>query len=718
MTKPKRWEESIRAPWFRAPFLVFALAAAGAAQRTDAVSLLADGVQLYRQNSYAVAARTLQGLPGRVPLLADYAGFYLGLSLYEQKQYEEAFQALQITYKNPVTSPMTARAVLTAADCLIQMNRPKEAINLIRQHRGKLGTAEAEAMQAKGFEAAGDLVSAAVGWQKVHYGYPTSEVAGDAVLAILRLKGQLLERYPPVLGKAILGRAKALAEARRYEQARGELESAIPTLGGKERDTAQVRLAALDLQAKLYQKAMARLAGLSVQSAEADAERMYHLVVASRRLDQDDDMDRWLRELEKKHPNSPWRAEALVSAAYIYLTRDESAKFEPLYKACAEATPDHPLASFCHWKNTWVAFRRDASKGEQLFQEHLRRYPQSEKVPASVYFLGRITQQAKDFGAARVYFSLAAYNYPNHYYGVLSQELAQEPSILRASESEDAKEFLAGLKLPNKRVAVVFESSAVTKQRFERAKLLAAAIPDLAELELRFAARNDGQPHIVAVELARLLEKRGAHDEALRAVKAYVPNYLNFPFDSAPQSFWRVAFPMPYREALERHARSNSLDPFVVAGLIRQESEFNPKAVSVAKAYGLTQVLPSTGRYLSRQAGIKRFTANMLFQPEINLKLGTTFLRQQLSTWNTRWEHTLAAYNAGPSRVKRWVQWGTFREPAEFIETIPFNETRDYVQIVLRNATVYRKLYGARNAALPSGDGDRNPAAARAHAAR
>ena len=84
----------------------------------------------------------------RVPLLADYAGFYLGLSLYEQKQYANAFQALQITYKNPVPSPMAARAVLTAADCLIQMNQAKEAVNLVRQYRGKLSAAEAEAMQA------------------------------------------------------------------------------------------------------------------------------------------------------------------------------------------------------------------------------------------------------------------------------------------------------------------------------------------------------------------------------------------------------------------------------------------------------------------------------------------------------------------------------------------------------------------------------------------
>jgi soluble lytic murein transglycosylase len=240
-----------------------------------------------------------------------------------------------------------------------------------------------------------------------------------------------------------------------------------------------------------------------------------------------------------------------------------------------------------------------------------------------------------------------------------------------------------------------FEPSRATSLRLERARLLnAAGLADLAESELRFAARTDGQPQIIAVELAKLLDRRGAHDESLRAVKAYVPNYLNMPFDAAPVSFWRVAFPMPYRSSVERYSREKELDPYVVAGLIRQESEFNPKAISVAKAYGLTQVLPSTGRYLSRNAGISKFSASMLFQPEINLRLGTHYMRQLLNSFQASWERTLAAYNGGPTRVARWNNWGSFREPSEFIETIPIQETRDYVQIVLRNASVYRKIYG------------------------
>jgi soluble lytic murein transglycosylase len=84
----------------------------------------------------------------------------------------------------------------------------------------------------------------------------------------------------------------------------------------------------------------------------------------------------------------------------------------------------------------------------------------------------------------------------------------------------------------------------------------------------------------------------------------------------------------------------------------------------------------------------------MLFQPEINLKLGTYYLKSLLDQHSGKWEETLASYNAGKSRTLEWSGWASYREPAEFIETVPFTETRNYIQIVLRNAEVYRRLYG------------------------
>jgi soluble lytic murein transglycosylase len=180
----------------------------------------------------------------------------------------------------------------------------------------------------------------------------------------------------------------------------------------------------------------------------------------------------------------------------------------------------------------------------------------------------------------------------------------------------------------------------------------------------------------------------------MRYIKHYASDYLFLPIESAPLQFWMLAFPLPYRQEIERFSKQNGLDFFLMAALIRQESEFDPKVISYANARGLTQIMPGTGRELSRRLKLP-YSLSRLFQPTFNLQLGTYYLESLNQQTGGRIEAALAAYNAGLSRARSWLGWGDFREPAEFIETVPFSQTRTYIQSVLRNAYVYRKIYGA-----------------------
>ncbi|MBA4156310.1 MAG: transglycosylase SLT domain-containing protein [Gemmatimonadetes bacterium] len=155
----------------------------------------------------------------------------------------------------------------------------------------------------------------------------------------------------------------------------------------------------------------------------------------------------------------------------------------------------------------------------------------------------------------------------------------------------------------------------------------------------------------------------------------------------------RIVYPFPHRALIEAEARRHSLDPFMVAGLIRQESMFNPIAVSPAGAIGLMQVMPATGQMLARRAGISGFDAATLRRPEVNVRLGTLFLADLLSRSGNRTE-AFAAYNAGPSRAARWRAFPEYRDEELFAERIPFTETRDYVKILNFNARIYQTLYG------------------------
>ena len=145
---------------------------------------------------------------------------------------------------------------------------------------------------------------------------------------------------------------------------------------------------------------------------------------------------------------------------------------------------------------------------------------------------------------------------------------------------------------------------------------------------------------------------------------------------------------------MKRFSVANGLDPYLVASLIRQESEFNPVAVSRANAVGLMQLLPKTGKLVARQEKLKRYNASQLYTAPVNLQLGTRYFRGMVDKFGGSVDYALAAYNAGSDRVEEWMGQGQVSRRPEFVESIPFTETREYVQAIMRNASVYRQLYG------------------------
>jgi soluble lytic murein transglycosylase len=482
-----------------------------------------------------------------------------------------------------------------------------------------------------------------------------------------------------------------------YTRAGKELTALLPRLSGESLDLARVRIGAAAYLARENEAAHKYLSSFQATAPEAEAERLYYLLECQRRLNHLDEMNATLEKLAQSYPESHWRLEALVAVANYYVAHDQPDAAQPLYRTCFESFPGDQQSAACQWKVTWSTYLRDPAQAESMLREHLTRYAASDQTSPALYYLGRIAESKSDWAKARAYYDAVNNAYPNYYYAILARERLETPSLLTASPSAPTAQFLSAIQIVNRRVPESFDPTPLTKQRIERARLLdVAGLDDLSEAELRFGAKADGQPQIMAIELADLASQRDAPDQAIRYIKHYAPGYLSLSLDAAPDKFWRLAFPLPYRKSLEEYCRAQMLDPYLMAALIRQESEFNPKAISRANARGLAQVMPATGRQLSRKLGMSRFSTAMLFSPDTNLKMGTYYLKTLSDELQGKWEAALASYNAGKSHVTTWMAAGNYREPAEFVESIPFNETRAYVQSVLRNADVYRKLYGQK----------------------
>jgi soluble lytic murein transglycosylase len=186
--------------------------------------------------------------------------------------------------------------------------------------------------------------------------------------------------------------------------------------------------------------------------------------------------------------------------------------------------------------------------------------------------------------------------------------------------------------------------------------------------------------------------RHGRLRPAIIAMKKAYPEYIGEAGSRLPEEVWRILYPLQFEDVLRAKAAEEDLDPALVASIICQESTFEPGAVSRAGARGLMQVIPATGRKLAREMGV-RYRHTVLYNPSTSLDFGTRYLRQMMDRFAGREEQVLAAYNAGPHRVDAWTA-GRPEVPAEeFIESIPFTETRYYVMAILTGREQYRRLY-------------------------
>ncbi|TNF91804.1 MAG: hypothetical protein EP297_15045 [Gammaproteobacteria bacterium] len=155
-----------------------------------------------------------------------------------------------------------------------------------------------------------------------------------------------------------------------------------------------------------------------------------------------------------------------------------------------------------------------------------------------------------------------------------------------------------------------------------------------------------------------------------------------------------IRFPVLYEKELKKEARKNGLDPSWVIALVRQESAFQPDARSSAGARGLMQLMPRTSRYVARLLNKRKPKTYELYQPELNLTLGTHYLKNNMKRFGDHMVLTTAAYNAGPHRVSKWLPDNGSMEADVWTETIPFSETRSYVQRIMSYASIYDHLLG------------------------
>lgn len=363
-------------------------------------------------------------------------------------------------------------------------------------------------------------------------------------------------------------------------------------------------------------------------------------------------------------------APALLLLADLQMDDGDVAGAAKTLAELGERHADAPQAPLARFRSGLIAFARDPRSAAASFDTLVRRYPGDEEVIAARYWAARAEDQAGRRGEAERRWREIIASSPLSYYAQLSARRLRAP-LWMAPTGPDTVAHVAGVDSTVSRIAALNRLGMDVEARFEL-----DALADRAE-------RAPAQ----AAAIAQALLAAGEPSRALRvAVKA-----LNG--GAGSRALLRSAYPVVHGDALAEEARRNGLDPALVAGLIRQESSFNPRAVSAAGARGLMQLMPSVGASIAASRGYPMWNQALLLDPDVSLELGTAHLATSL-TGGVPPARALAAYNAGASRVARWIRRPGSDDPELFAEWIPYTETRDYVRIVQRNAEIYRALYG------------------------
>jgi soluble lytic murein transglycosylase len=375
-------------------------------------------------------------------------------------------------------------------------------------------------------------------------------------------------------------------------------------------------------------------------------------------------------------------AEAAWERARVLDDLGREADAAAAYRAVVARYPAREVAGASLWRLGWLAYLRGELRAADQAWTRLAELPGGRTYrTAALYWTARVRETTRGGPAAERLYTQVLAESPRGYYGLLAarrtvaaaDRLGPPPPALPA----DPVEAIAG-DPGYARVDLLRRLGLVEHAWHELEGLVHGAISDPVRLYgLTSAYVKDERYHL-----------------ALRIVRRHFASLAASGDPSLPPAFWQMLYPFGWRSAVTEAAAREGLDAFLVAAVVREESNYYPRALSRAGARGLMQLMPATAELVARAGGIALAGSDPLEDPALNIQLGTRFLATMLEEFQDP-RLALAAYNAGPGRVRQWLRTKKTADLEAFVEQIPFDETRRYVKRVMLSWEEYRRIYAA-----------------------
>ncbi len=650
-----------------------------------AAAYLALGHAYLLDNRFAEAAANLRQAQVAGEALADYAEFLGAKAQHDGGNNQAAEELLKDFAERNPDSIFVPQVPELEAQVLLGMNDVAGARRVLAASPEAAGRAGYQLALAEANQAQGQTEEAGRIYKHVLLTWP---LTFEATTARTRLTALGLEST--MTPAEVRSLADAYYNGGHYEEASEQYHALARQSGSDvvQRNGFAVAAAACDLKLKRLTREQAE--ALAPTNDENGARRLYLLMELARNRDDLEGQSAYVDLLRTSFPHSQWLSEALFSSGNMYMLRKDYPKAVTYYSELARSFPQNTNAAAAHWRAGWWSYRQGLyPQAAQIFEEQIKQYPGAKETVSALYWRARMyEQQDHQPGMAAAHYRTLIAAYGHFFYAQMARQrlvALGDAAPLTSPASVPGLEKYVPATIP--KLDVSFPEG---DPHLVKAHLLVNA--GLSEYVPQEIAAAPGSGSWSGIAEAKIYASYGETFRAMRVLKRALPYAASAPIKSIPLAYWRILFPESYWDTIVAESKKKGLDPYLVASLIRQESEFNPSAISHANAYGLMQMLPSVGRQMAREEGLGSIEPRQLLDPILNIRLGTRYLKQTLDKFGGVAEYALAAYNAGDNRVTDWQAAGPYQGIDEFVESIPFTETREYVQAIMRNQEIYRGI--------------------------
>ena len=667
--------------------------------RTAALARFLRGYLYYAAQNYQAAVEALDGQTiSATSSLGDYAFFYRAESEAASDAKSQARRDYGTVDAKYPDSLKAREAKLRAAEIAVALGDPASAIKDLAR-MVEANDADATFITAQAHEAMGKTDRAVESYRRIYYELPATNASAQAEGRLAALNASPKNNAGSFQQER--ARADGLFEARQYAEAAAAYEQLLARFPEADRiDEIHLRRGVSLLNSKQPAQATSALARVSDRRPELRAEAMFHQAEALRRANRSAESSALVDHLLAQYSKTRWASEALYGLAAYLNKQERETEAASRYRQLLASFPKSQYAPEASYNLGWFAYKsKSYADAARILEQHLAsyRYPDTRFIGEASLWAAKSEERLGHKSRALALYDLLneRYRYGYHGYvaGLRSAALRKADPSLKPDQLKPGSDLESiGANIthvePIQETADGSEAARIAKAN----DLEAIGLDELAVRELNKALGAAPASPKINLRLARLYSRRGENFQATLVLRKGYPDLYSYRESDVPREAWEIFFPMVAWSAIKEEAKRYGIDPYIAAGLIRQESVFDPNAISRVGARGLMQVMPATGQLVSKRQGAGTITPADLYNPVLNIKLGMNYLAQVIGQFG-RIEYAAAAYNAGPSRAQKWIAERGSMDIEDWIETIPFSETRGYVQGVLRYAANYRRLY-------------------------